>query len=159
MQNTIAVPRVCVESPPCSVCGTRQGSKRQNGQHVRYLGERFGLPGVLCATCRAREVRREAALAQGLQPGRRGRRPSTASPIAVPILARSREKRQEEWPSPEQLAESVRVIREEGEQAGRRPHAGDTPAEIKRRRWADLAALERKQVLASRRQAMQRPTG
>ncbi|WP_406699210.1 hypothetical protein V5E97_10070 [Singulisphaera sp. Ch08] len=154
--TTAAAPAV-----PCACCGTTEGSKRSGGQFVRYRGERFGQAGMLCATCRARELRHQKARSLGFEPGKVGRRPSKAdtgrnrrftdSPRVAAPDASCRTKL-----SPEQVAENLLAIREEAERNGRRPRTGTSQSEIRQQRWADLAASERQRVVEARRQAMAR---
>ncbi|SIN70455.1 hypothetical protein SAMN05444166_0265 [Singulisphaera sp. GP187] len=162
MPTAIIPNPVTPTAAPCVCCGTTEGSKRSDGpQYVRYRGERFGRAGMLCATCRAREIRHQRALALGFEPGKVGRRPSGAVP--------SRNRRRAGGPrdeaadastraalSPEQVAENLRAVREEGERNGRRPSAGTSLSELRQQRWADLAASDRRLVVEARRQAMAR---
>jgi hypothetical protein len=115
---------------------------------------------MLCATCRAREIRHQNARALGFEPGKVGRRPTAATARDRRLTDRSRGDRPNEASrdllSPEQVAENLRAVREEAEQNGRRPRAGDSELEVRQRRWADLAASDRRLVVESRRQAMAR---
>ena len=161
MSTAIIPITVATPAAPCACCGTTEGSKRSGGQHVRYRGERFGRAGMLCATCRAREIRHQKARSLGFEPGKVGRRPSEAVP--------GRNRRRAGAPrgeapdasrrarlSPEQVAENLLAVREEAERTGRRPRAGTSLSELRQQRWADLAAADRRLVVEARRQAMAR---
>lgn len=146
---------------PCAGCGTTEGSKRTGGQYVRYRGERFGLAGVLCATCRARAMRHQNARALGFEPGKVGRRPTAAGSDRDRQVTDRRRGELGDAPSraslsPDQVAENLRAVREEGERNGSRPRIGDSPSELRQRRWAELAAADRRLVVESRRQALAR---
>lgn len=163
MSTLTAIPLITLATPapPCACCGTTEGSKRSGGQYVRYRGERFGRAGVLCATCRAREIRHQKARSLGFEPGKVGRRPSAAVPgrnrgRVGAASAKGRDTSCHGGLSPEQIAENLLAIREEGERNGRRPRAGTSQSEIRQQRWADLAASERRLVVEARRQAMAR---
>lgn len=159
----ITVPRPAV---PCSCCGTTEGSKRsgsEGDQYVRYRGERYGWAGMLCATCRAREIRHERARSLGCEPGKVGRRPSSAGvasrnqgPGKKPPRPEKAEESDRVRLSPEQFAANLLAVREEGERNGRRPRSGTSQSELRQQRWAELAASDRRLVVESRRQAMSR---
>lgn len=62
-------------SRSCVKCGTHKGTCRvgKPGQFVRYRGEKYGIDGMICSTCRARAIRRAKAIAAGREPGMPGR--------------------------------------------------------------------------------------
>lgn len=138
---------------PCVGCGTTTGSKRAGGQYVRYRGERFGLSGLLCATCRARAVRHQKASALGFEPGRVGRRPRRDRPATVPPPPKARPvSRSDTVLTPEQVAANLQAVREQRRRDGRAPQTGVSLLELRQRRWAELAAAERRLAVASRLQ-------
>lgn len=139
----------------CAVCRTTEGSKRSNGQYVRYRGERFGLPGEVCSSCRARLKRHQSAIAAGYEPGVVGRRPKPKRTVVreatvgvIPTVA------DDIRITPEEVAENLQAVREQAERAGRRPRVGLTEVEIRQQHAAIRAAADRRIVAEARCQAM-----
>lgn len=50
---TVATP----PAPPCSQCQTTEGPIGKDGQHTRYRGYLWELPGVVCGDCRLKAMR------------------------------------------------------------------------------------------------------
>ncbi len=152
---------------PCSCCGTTEGSKRsgsEGDQYVRYRGERYGWAGMLCATCRAREIRHE----KSRDPWAASRAKSGVGLLPVAVAGRNQR------PGERPLAlRRPRSLTGSGSRPSRSPRtssrfvrkASETDADpapaprsrrLRQQRWAELAASDRRLVVESRRQAMSR---
>lgn len=116
------------EATPCDECGTAYGYQYPTHRKPSRRNARpFGGKGMACAQC-FRQLR-TAALAADRDP----------CPVHV---------------GPAEVAETTRAIREEWATKAAILRPGETPADAQRRRWAELAERERRQVVDARQRRM-----